>query len=210
MAKLEEAFEQALLSLNRLEAKRIAEESSGALSPIEFVETVVARSLDSIGREWEKGDVALSQVYMSGRICEEIVEALLPPGNPQRKDQPAMAIAVLDDYHMLGKRIVYSALRAGGFDLHDYGRVTVDQAIQRTKDDNIKILLISVLMLNSALHVRNLVAEMREAGLHTKVVVGGAPFIFDTNLWKEVHADAMGHRASEAIEIVRAMERGMS
>jgi methanogenic corrinoid protein MtbC1 len=36
-------------------------------------------------------------------------------------------------------------------------------------------------------------------------VVGGAPFLLDDELWKEVGADAMGRSASEAIEIVEAM-----
>jgi len=34
------------------------------------------------------------------------------------------------------------------------------------------------------------------------LIVGGAPFRFDANLWKEVGADAMGKNASEAINII--------
>ncbi len=109
-----------------------------------------------------------------------------------------MAIAVLDDYHLLGKRIVHSVLRAGGYDLHDYGRVTVDEAVRRTGEDRIRILLISTLMLPSALHVRDLVMRLKSARREVKVIVGGAPFLFDPQLWREVHADAMGRSASEA------------
>jgi methanogenic corrinoid protein MtbC1 len=148
-------------------------------------------------------------VYMSGRICEELVDDLLPPGDPARKDHPAMAIAVLDDYHLLGKRLVYSVLRAGGFALHDYGRVTVDEAVRRSGEDGIRILLISTLMLPSALRVRDLVMRLKSPRRKIKVVVGGAPFLFDPQLWREVNADAMGRSASEAVEILETIAEAM-
>ncbi len=122
MAKLADEFERALLSLDRLAAGRILSESGCSLTSIQLVEKVMVPVLERIGDGWEKGTIALSQVYMSGRICEELVDDILPPGDPNRKDQPRMAIAVLLDYHQLGKRIVYSTLRASGFDLLDFFR----------------------------------------------------------------------------------------
>ncbi len=203
-------FEQALLSLDRLAAKRLIKEAAGRMKPMEIVDRVIVAALARIGESWERGVGALSQVYMSGRICEELVDGLLPPGDPQRRSQPAMAIAVLDDYHMLGKRIVYSVLRASGFDLKDYGRMTVDEVICRTQADQTRVLLISTLMLHSALRVRDVVAGMKEKGLNVKVVVGGAPFNFDVHLWLDVHADAMGHTASDVPGIVQTILGGMA
>jgi len=210
MTDFPEQFKQALLSMDRLAAKRIVTEASGQLTPLELVDHFIVAALTRIGESWERGDTALSQVYMSGRICEELVDGLLPPGDPQRKDQPAMAIAALEDYHLLGKRIVYSVLRAGGFELKDYGRVTIDEVIDKAKVDHIRVLLISTLMLHSALHVRDVVAGLKAAGLNIKVVVGGAPFRYDADLWREVEADAMGHSASDVPGIVRAILGGLS
>lgn len=44
-------------------------------------------ALDRIGTGWENGTIALSQVYMSGRICEEVVDDLLPTGAPKGKQE---------------------------------------------------------------------------------------------------------------------------
>ena len=209
MAEIEEEFTQALLAVNRLAAKRLIVEAVRSLSPLEIAETIIVNALERIGDGWQRGDVSLSQVYMSGRICEELVDDLLPPGDPARKDQPAMAIAVLDDYHLLGKRLVHSVLRAGGFGLHDYGRVTVDEAVRHSGEDGIRILLISTLMLPSALRVRDLVMRLKSTRRKIKVVVGGAPFLFDPQLWREVKADAMGRSASEAVEIVETIAEGL-
>jgi methanogenic corrinoid protein MtbC1 len=205
MADLSERFENSLLALDRLAATRLITETTGQLTAMELVDHVVVPALTRIGESRERGTIALSQVYMSGRICEELVDRLLPPGNPQRKDQPPMAIAVLEDYHLLGKRIVTAVLRAGGFALKDYGRVTVAEVIALVKKDGIRLLLLSTLMLHSALRIREVVAGLAKEDLQVRIVVGGAPFIFDERLWQDVQADAMGRSASEVTEIVRRL-----
>lgn len=208
MAGINEEFVQALLSLNRLAAKRIVAEVSGTLTPLEIAEGMIVKSLERIGEGWQNGSIALSQVYMSGRICEELMDELLPPGAPDRKNRPPMAIATLEDYHLLGKRMVYSVLRAEGFDLKDYGRVTVDEAVRRSGEDGLRVLLISTLMLPSALHVRDLVLRLKSVRPDVKVIVGGAPFLFDPELWREVGADAMGRSASEAAHVIERVAGG--
>jgi methanogenic corrinoid protein MtbC1 len=198
-------FEQALLSLDRLAARNILLGSGDSETPLQLVERLVVPALERIGTGWEQGRVALSQVYMSGRICEELVDTFLPSDGLGRKNRPKMAIAVLQDYHLLGKRIVYSVLRASGFELSDYGRVDVDDLVHRVKNDGVEVLLLSVLMLPSALRVKDVRAKLQALGSDVKLVVGGAPFRLDDQLWKEVGADAMGRQASEAVEIIAKM-----
>lgn len=203
-------FERALLSVDRLAAKHVVEELSRTLPPIQILEKLVSPVLESIGAGWELGTVALSQVYMSGRICEELVDTLLPLGALDRKGQPRMAIAVLQDHHLLGKRIIYSVLRASGFELLDYGRVEVDELVQRVKRDGVEVLLISALMLPSALQVKEVRRKLNESYPEVKIVVGGAPFRFDDQLWRDVGADAVGRNSAEALEIVANMTGGAS
>jgi len=206
-----EEFEKALLSLNKMAAKNLISEIAQAEGAMQCVETVVVPVMERIGSKWEEGDVALSQLYMSGRICEEIVDTILPPLDSARKRQPNMAIVVFNDYHFLGKRIVYTLLRASGFELQDYGQNTDIEALAvRVKEDGIKVLLVSVLMLNSALRVKNLIETIRLTSPETKVVVGGAPFRFDQQLWQEIGADAMGKNASEAVDIVTTLMEKMA
>ena len=116
-----------------------------------------------------------------------------------------MAIAVLEDYHLLGKRIVYSTLRASGFELLDYGRMDLEELANQAQEDSVEILLISTLMLCSALRVKDL--RGRLPGM--KIVVGGAPFRFDDQLWKEVGADATSATASGAVSIITALAGGV-
>lgn len=210
MNNMSQQFEQALMALNRLAARNLIEMAVVDIPALKLVDQVVVPALTRIGNRWASGEADLSQVYMSGRICEELVDRLLPPGDPQRKEQPPMAIAALDDYHLLGKRIVYAVLRAAGFAVKDYGRVTADEVIVRVKADRIKVLLLSTLMLNSALHVAKVVDDIKAAGLDVKVVVGGAPFNFDDQLWREVKADATAVSAAEVVDLVNAIMEEVS
>ena len=176
---------------------------------IEIADNLLAPSLESIGTGWEEGTVALAQVYMSGRICEQLVEKILKTSAPARSGQPKIAMAVIEDYHSLGKKIVLSVLKVAGYEVLDYGHgLSTTEVIDRALEDEIEILLISTLMLPSALLIRNMTKLLKLRGSGIKVVVGGAPFLFDKNLWKEVGADAMGSNASDAIGLVKRITEG--
>lgn len=128
-------FEAALLAMDRLAAARLLASPDQATPPLQRVERLVVPVLDRIGQAWDQGRTALAQVYMCGRICEDLVDALLPADNVPRKDQPTMAIALLEDSHLLGKRMVYATLRASGYALRDYGRLDTESLIERTCED---------------------------------------------------------------------------
>lgn len=195
------ALERALLTMDQSQAESIVIGAMTKGTPIQIASELVSGTLQRIGDSWETCNLALSQVYMSGIICEEVIDKILPPSNPLRKNQPKMAIAVFEDYHLLGKRILYSTLRASGFELIDLGGgLSTDQLVEIVKNEKIKILLLSVLMLPSALRIKELKLNLLDTDV--KIIVGGAPFRFDTELWKEVGADGMGKDSSDAIEIV--------
>ena len=198
-----ETFTASLLTLDRLAVDRTMEQARNQTGSLQVVDRLVVPALEKIGRGWEEGTVALAQVYMAGRMCEELVDRFLPPSSSERTSQPKMAIALLDDYHSLGKIIVYSALRASGYELEDYGRLTVPELVQRVCADSVRFILISTLMLRSALQVKEVRQGLEECGSKAKIIVGGAPFRFDSVLWQEVGADGMGGDAAEAVRLVK-------
>lgn len=155
-----DALLQALLTLNRVQALELLAAARAEHSPLEVIETLIRPALEQIGQLWEGGDCALSQIYMSGRICEELLEDLLgevledDPPDPETAP-PRLAIAVLEDYHLLGKQIVRTVLRAAGYQVRDYGRQDVETLVELVRSDGIAVLLVSTLMLPAALRVRH-------------------------------------------------------
>jgi hypothetical protein len=70
-------LERALLTLDNELAESIVRNSISKGSPIEIASELVSQTLQRIGNSWEEGKLALSQVYMSGIICEEIINKIL-------------------------------------------------------------------------------------------------------------------------------------
>lgn len=205
---LSDAFRDALVSSDEETARRILSRFTERHTPLEFVETVVVPALDDIGTRWSNQEYALSQVYISGRICEELVESILAGNNGFRNPGPRMAIAVLNDYHALGKQIVYSIVRGAGYDIMDYGRMETGDLVSRAVEDRLELLLISVLMVSSAMEIKEVIRRLRRERIGTRIAVGGAPFRLDERLWKDVGADAAGKSASDALSIVQMATEG--
>ncbi|MDA3818788.1 MAG: B12-binding domain-containing protein [Prolixibacteraceae bacterium] len=72
-------LERALLMLDKLAAEKVFNDALSIGSPIEVVGELVSLALNRIGEDWENGKLSLSQVYMSGIICEELIDKILPP-----------------------------------------------------------------------------------------------------------------------------------
>lgn len=199
------AFEGALLANDRREARRLFEGGAGATPALGRVELLVMPALDRIGRAWEEGEIALSQVYLAGKICEELCLEAEGELGIARAEGPRLAVAVFEDYHMLGKRMVLSALRAEGFAPSDWGRQTRRGILERLRSEPVDVLLLSCLMLHSALGIGELRPLLARDLPSLRLVVGGAPFRLDPGLWKEVGADAGGGLASDAGPLVRSL-----
>lgn len=200
-------FEEALLSLDRVKINNMLTHEAGLSNILKRLEEVVVPAMENIGKKWEKGELALSQVYMSGKICEEIVDELIPKSTSKRIDDPNIALAIYQDHHVLGKMMVYTFLRASGYDVYDYGyQSDPKELVEKLKQDNIEILLISVLMLNSAIHIKELMELLETELPNVKVIAGGAPFRFDRQLYKEVGVDAMATNASQVIDIIEELK----
>ncbi|XOF33903.1 MAG: B12-binding domain-containing protein [Candidatus Electrothrix sp. YB6] len=197
-------FIEILLKTDQVGAEQLFHQVQEQSSSFRTVDRLIVPALEKIGREWEQGSVALAQVYMSSKICEELMARFLPAVGPEYVKHPRIAIALLEDYHALGKMIISTALRAHGYRVQDYGRLTAGEIAQRVCDEGVDIILISALMLRSALQIKEVRRRLDESGSSARLIVGGAPFRFDPLLWQEVGADATGANAAEALAAVAA------
>ncbi len=198
-----EQFEKALIYYNPQRAKALVEEFQKEDLGISFIDKVMVQALTSIGEKWERDELALSQVYMSSRLCEKMADELLPKASQWKNHSLKMGIGVLSDYHVLGKKIVKAVLQASGYEIIDLGfGLEVDDVIEKAKYHELEILIISVLMYPSALKVKDLSEKLKAIMPEVKLLVGGAPFVMDRDLWKEVGADAMGVTASDDLILI--------
>lgn len=168
-----------------------------------YIEELMVSVMFHIGVQWQQGNIALSQVYMSGIICEDIIKRVFknikrPPKNHQR-----IGTAVLEDSHTLGIKLVHQILTINGYEYIDLGYgLTIDEIELLVNENKIDVLLVSVLMLPSAMHIQELRGKL---GNQVKIIVGGAPFRLDKELWKKVGADGFGLLASDVIHVIEGV-----
>lgn len=142
-------------------------------------------------------DANLAQHFMTAQIASEVTEAMLKRfRHPPETIGRVVIGTAAGDLHSLGKRIVMGCLKALMVEVTDLG---VNVPAQRFVDEAVRldaqVIAISAMMVHTAtgpdgcLKVRSL---LRERGLEDrfKVVVGGAPYRFDGELYKAVGADA--------------------
>lgn len=198
-------FEEALLRSDRSEAEAALRRLLDREGGLQAAEAAMVVALERIGKDWEEGRVSLSQIYLGGRICEDLARSLFHSGGADVRIPGKCAIALLNDYHELGKRIVLSALRSAGFDIQDWGRATPGELVERTLAEGLDVLLISTLMLPSALAVREVSSQLSARGYRGKVLAGGAPFRLDPGLWREVGVDATAANAMDSIQALSGL-----
>ncbi|WP_346355745.1 cobalamin B12-binding domain-containing protein [Azotosporobacter soli] len=198
----------ALLALDRIKVQEFVMERCQTAGIMNALDVLIVPALVSIGKAWEEGNVSLSQVYMSSRICEDVIHKFLPQASESEQSGPKLGIAVLADHHMLGKRIVTTVLKASGFNVIDYGQVAEGNSLARlAKKDRLDILFISTLMLHAVQEVKKVRLQRDCTEGAFKIVVGGAPYLMDHALWREVGADAMAHSAAETIILIQKLKQ---
>jgi trimethylamine corrinoid protein len=200
-----QAFERALLRGDRGAARAALRGGLGEADPVGVSEAIVVPALESIGVSWEAGHISLATLYLTGVLAEEVVAEVLPRTRPT--DGPAdIAIVVLEDHHVLGKRLVVSALRSAGYAVEDYGHgLSPADVVGRWCEEQPRVLLVSTLMLPSALRVKDLSARLSELEARPALFVGGAPFRLDPDLGREVGADGVGGNSADAVRLVRSV-----
>ena len=204
--RLAEELEAILLSVDRIRLSDFIKSLKEDLSLQDMVEELIYPVLEHIGELWADDKIALSQVYMSGRLVKELLAEFYPESKSPRKNHTKVALAVLEDYHGLGLDIIESFLKTYGIHPKVYGLgVSAGDLVDKIQEDMVDVLLVSTLMYRASLKVEDLVKDIKEKNLRVKVIVGGAPFRYDESLWKKVGADAFGRNAFESIELIKQM-----
>jgi trimethylamine corrinoid protein len=154
-------------------------------------------------------DANLAQHFMTAQIAAEVTEKmlLLFKSPPESIGCIVMGTAA-GDLHSLGKRIVMGCLKALMVEVIDLGvNVTAQKFVDAAIEHNAQVIGISAMMVHTAMgehgcpEVRQL---LRERGLEDKIkiIVGGAPYRFDDNLYKNVGADAWASDGVSAAKVI--------
>jgi trimethylamine corrinoid protein len=180
------------------------------LSPEDVVFNIIVPSLDSMMyRLVEKGEVNLAQHFFASQVASELTEELMGKFTSAPEIMATIVIGTSPgDFHGLGKRIVSGCLKAHMMDVIDLGlNVSPEKFVEQAVSHKANVIAISSMMYHTAtgengcLKVRAILKE-RQLESKIKIIVGGAPYRFDPELYKTVQADSWGENGNMAGTVV--------
>lgn len=141
-------------------------------------------------------DANLAQHFMTAQIAAEVTEKMLEKFEHPPEIIGRVVIGTASgDLHSLGKRIVMGCLKALMVEVTDLGvNVAAKRFVDEAVAHNAQVIAISAMMVHTATGehgargVRKLLQERGIEG-RIRIVVGGAPYRFDSELYKTVGAD---------------------
>lgn len=205
------AYTEAIVDTDRRRAMAIVRDAvDSGVSPEDILFKVVAPSLERmINSISESFDANLAQHFMASQIAAEVTDELLSRFNTAPEPIGRVVIGTsAGDFHGLGKRIVAGCLRAYMIEAVDLGlNVPAERFVDEAVVRRAQVIGISSMMVHTArgdqgcLKVRKVLRE-RQLEDRIKVVVGGAPYRFDHELYRVVQADAWAEDGVKAGPVI--------
>ena len=123
----------------------------------------------------------------------------------QGKSKGTIVIATVSgDIHDIGKNLVTLMLKNYGFRVIDLGKdVSTAKILQTAEEEKVDIIALSALMTTTMVEMKKVVAQVKEKGLATKVIIGGA--VITESYAIEIGADGYSSDAQSAVALVKKL-----
>lgn len=212
------AYNEAVFDTDRDRALEIIHEAvENGATPEEIVFQVVIPAMELMIKSIsEDFDANLAQHFMASQIASQVTDEMVAKFKHSPETIGTVVIGTSHgDMHTLGKRIVSGCLRSLMIEVVDLGvNVAPEKFVDEAIAHNAPIIAISSMMMHTArseLGSTKVREILKERGLEDKIkiVVGGAPYRWDPNLYQIVQADAWAEDGITAGKIIKDLMLGM-
>jgi len=206
-----QAYNEAVYETDKTGALAVvAQALSDGYSAEDIVFKLVIPAVESMMTRIEQDpDANLAQHFMTAQIAADVTEAMLEKFNTPPDIIGKVVIgAAAGDLHTLGKRIVKGCLKSLMVDVVDLGiNVSAETFVEQALTHEAQVIAISAMMVHTATGEngsKKVRALLKEQGLEHKIklVVGGAPYRFDPELYQKVGADAWAPDGVNAAKVI--------
>jgi len=206
------AYSEAVFDTDRDKAFEVIHAAiAQGVTPEDIVFKVVIPSMEQMIKAIsEDFDANLAQHFMASQIASQVTDEMVAQFQTSPETIGRVVIGTSHgDMHTLGKRIVSGCLRSLMIDVVDLGvNVSAERFVDTALEHNACIIAISSMMVHTArseyscLAVRELLKQ-RQLEDRIKIIVGGAPYTWDTELYKVVQADAWASDGISAGKVIK-------
>jgi len=172
------------------------------------------RGADTVGQQFEAGEVFLPQLMFSARALKAAMAVITPElkrlgaenGTGSRRQGLVVLATIQSDIHDIGKNIVSTLLTTGGFEVIDLGvDVPIKRIIASALDTGADIIGCSAMLTTSMPFMGDLIKTLEAMGERQrfKVMVGGASVTPEYAV--RIGADGSAPNAVQALQLARGL-----
>jgi corrinoid protein of di/trimethylamine methyltransferase len=205
--ELLESLKLAIIAMDDDKAKQIAQTIvDKGFDPEPAIKYSIAEGAVEIGIKFDKGEIFLPHLVMAGDLMDDVAKILEKNIDAEKieKKKIILIATVQGDMHSVGKNLVSTMLKSGGFDVYDMG-VDVPSAtiIEKAKDISADMIALSSLLTTTMPYQKEVIEDLQAMGIRNrfKVMIGGGPVTNEYAM--EIGADAYGKDAVEALEVAK-------
>jgi 5-methyltetrahydrofolate--homocysteine methyltransferase len=178
-------------------------------TPLEIINGPLMAGMSEVGRLFNANELIVAEVLQSAEAMKAAVgylEGFMEKADAQARGKILLA-TVKGDVHDIGKNLVEIILGNNGYTVVNLGiKVPSDQIIQACREHKPDAIGLSGLLVKSAQQMVLTAADLKEAGIHVPVLVGGAALSerFTRNKIAPAYAEAVCY-AKDAMTGLRLM-----
>ena len=177
------------------------------MSAMGIVNELLIPGILAVGDKYEKKEYFLPQLLQSAETMQTAFARLKPllEEDEDAEDRPVVVMATVEgDIHDIGKNIVCLMLKNYGFEVVDLGKdVKAETIVSAAAEHEASIVGLSALMTTTMVRMEDTVKLIRERGMKTRVMIGGA--VVTEKFCKAIGADGWSTDAVKAVKLAQKL-----
>ncbi len=163
-------------------------------------------AMEHIGEKFSAGDIYIPEMLMAALAMKGGL-AILKPHLAGKKSQSRGTViigTVKGDMHDIGKNLVAMMLEGAGYEVRDLG-VDVDSTtfVKSATQHAADVIALSALLTTTMPAMENTVKALKDAGISTPIIIGGAPVTQD--FAERIGAEGYSIDAPGAVKLARQL-----
>ena len=173
--------------------------------PQEILDAMTS-AMEVVGGKFARNELYVPEMLISARAMKEataVLEPLLVKAGI-KPEHTAVIGTTKGDLHDIGKNLVGMMWKGAGIAIVDLGtNVSAEQFVSAAKEHGASLIGVSALLTTTMVGMKAVVAAVREAGLSTRVLVGGAPLT--PEFAASIGADGYAPDAASAVDVAKGL-----
>ena len=161
-------------------------------------------AMDAVGERFSSGVIYVPEMLIAAEAMKAGLKIIKPHlAEGQSRSRGTVVIGtVKGDLHDIGKNLVTMMMEGAGFEVVDLGvDMDRDNFIKTATEKNAQVIALSALLTTTMPSMENTIKAVKEAGLATKTIIGGAPVT--QAFADQIGADGFSSDAPGAVKLVK-------